>query len=179
MKDFTIFQFDNYREFLKQTYEYLKTHDPKFSFRYFSKIAGFKSSSMLKYVMDGKRNLSLEASKKFAEAFNLNKKESDFFVTLVLFNQSVNLEEKQSLALLLLDFAGYQKCHPLSDSQLKYYSLWYFSAVKELVGLSNFKEDPQWISKSMNMAITPSGSAPRFRGNCKISALFSETPPES
>ncbi len=53
----SVFEYDNYREFLRDSYEYLKAANPKYSYRYFSKSAGFKSSSVMKMIMDGKRNM--------------------------------------------------------------------------------------------------------------------------
>jgi uncharacterized protein (TIGR02147 family) len=56
-----IYNFSDYRDFLKDRYRQLKEADSLFSFRYFSKEAGFGSPNYLKLVMDGKRNLSTEA----------------------------------------------------------------------------------------------------------------------
>ena len=52
-----IYNFSDYRDFLKDRYRQLKEADPVFSFRHFSKQAGFGSPNYLKLVMDGKRNL--------------------------------------------------------------------------------------------------------------------------
>jgi uncharacterized protein (TIGR02147 family) len=48
----SIFEYDNYRAFLKDSYEAAKARDPKFSFRFFARLAGFKSSATLKRVME-------------------------------------------------------------------------------------------------------------------------------
>ncbi len=67
-----IYNFSDYRDFLKDRYRQLKEADPVFSFRHFSKQAGFGSPNYLKLVMDGKRNLSAEAVFKFAKGLRLD-----------------------------------------------------------------------------------------------------------
>src|SRR3989338_9919808 len=83
-----IFEYDNYRSFLKDLYALLKQEKSAFSFRFFSRQAGFRSPNFLKLVMEGKRNLSPESIEKFAKGLKLNKNEADFFRRLVLLNQA-------------------------------------------------------------------------------------------
>ena len=79
-----IYNFTDYREFLKDRYRQLKINDPLFSFRHFSKSAGFGSPNYLKLVMDGKRNLSAEAIAKFAKGLRLDNHESEYKADFVI-----------------------------------------------------------------------------------------------
>src|ERR1700722_999673 len=94
----SIFEYDNYRDFLRDYYLSAKAENKNFSFRYFSRIAGYKSSNFLNLVMKGKSNISLESIGKLTEAMKLNKEESVFFRNLVHFNQSDNSEDKQTFS---------------------------------------------------------------------------------
>src|SRR4051794_9980033 len=89
-----IFEHTDYREFLRAAYAEMKAKDPKFSFRYFSKAAGFKSSSVLKEVIDGRSNIALHSIARFAKALKLNSEEALFFHHLVLMNQAKTLEDR-------------------------------------------------------------------------------------
>ena len=130
-----IFNYQDYREFLKDTYSYLKKNSRYFSFRYFSKTAGFTSPNIFKLVMDGDRNLSTEGVGKFLKGLKLGKNESEFFKILVKFNQAKSSVEKQSVAEEILKFKAYRKIYPLGQAQYNYYSNWYFIAIREMVAL--------------------------------------------
>src|SRR6266436_101875 len=89
-----VFEYDNYRTYLKAVYESSKAMDKKFSYRYFSRLIGFQSPSFLKHVIEGKRNLSLVSIEKFVLAFKLNKEQAHFFKNLVFLNQGTTVEER-------------------------------------------------------------------------------------
>lgn len=149
-----IFEYDNYREFLKDMYAHLKTTKPQFSYRYFSRVAGFKSPNFLKLVIDGERNLSSDSLQKFVKALKLDAKEGPFFRHLVLLGQATTLEEKKYFAEELIKSKFYKKLHPLKKVQYAYYANWYMIPIREMVGLKNFKEDPKWIAKQLKPNIT-------------------------
>src|ERR1700691_1182133 len=99
--------------FLKDFYSHAKFKNKKFSYRYFSRMAGFKSPNFLKQVMDSQSNLSMESINKFAKVLKLNGEETSFFRNLVLLNQSTNVEEKQIYAKEILRCRTYRRMHPL------------------------------------------------------------------
>ncbi|HEX4924753.1 MAG TPA: TIGR02147 family protein [Bdellovibrionales bacterium] len=155
----TIFEYDNYRAFLGDTYAHLKETKSFFSFRYFSKAAGFSSPNFLKLVIEGKRNLSGESASRFAAALKLNKAESEFFLTLVQFNQADSTDEKSRIATQILKSRSYRKIHPLNQSLFRYYSRWYYVAIREMVAWPAFKGDPVWIAKRLAPQITAEEAA--------------------
>src|SRR3954469_6473209 len=109
-----VFEYSNYRSFLRDLYEFEKAAHRKFSFRYFSKQAGFSSPNFLKLVIEGKRNLSIESIARFAKALKLNKEEATFFRALVLFNQASTTEERGMWVQEILKSRLYRKLHPLN-----------------------------------------------------------------
>ncbi len=141
-----VFEYDDYRLFLRDSYGYLKTHSRTFSFRYFSRRAGFSSPNFLKLVMDGKRNLSSESIPKFVDALKLTKTEGDFFAHLVHFGQSRTASERSQHATKILKSKGYQKMYPLNQAEFSYYACWYYIPVRELVAFPSFREDAKWIA---------------------------------
>jgi uncharacterized protein (TIGR02147 family) len=148
-----IFEYGNYREFLRDLYEHEKATHPKFSFRFFSKQAGFSSPNFLKLVIEGKRNLSAESIVRFAKALKLTQPQAAFFRSLVLFNQAATTEERGLWAQEILKSKVYRKLHPLHAAEYAYYSRWYNVAVRELMGLPSFREDPDWIARAFSPAI--------------------------
>ncbi len=151
----TIFEYEDYRIYLDDMYHYLKLNLKPFSFRYFSRRAGFASPNFLKLVIEGKRNISLDSIPRFSQALKLTKVESEFFFHLVQFNQAKSPSEKSNCANRLLSSRGFQKIHPLKQAEYAYYANWYYIPVRELIAFKNFKENPHWISQTVFPAITP------------------------
>ncbi|MDP2600793.1 MAG: TIGR02147 family protein [Deltaproteobacteria bacterium] len=150
----TIYAYSNYREFLKDMVQELKNSQPSFSYRYFAKKAGYTSPNFLKLVIDGKRNLSEESIRKFAEVFKLGKKEKRFFELLVHYNQTIHPERRQQYYQEILDFAEYRSAHELEKEQYEYLSHWYYPAILELSHLSSFQENPEWIAGQLQNKIS-------------------------
>jgi uncharacterized protein (TIGR02147 family) len=151
----SIFEYDNYRSYLKDLYLNAKSKDRKFSFQYFANIFEFSSTSFFKHVIDGHRNLSEESVDRITKALKLNKEESLHFRNLVHFNQAKTTEEKETYSLEILRSRTYRKIHPLKESQFQYLLNWYYVVVRELINLPGFKEDPEWIAANTLPAITP------------------------
>jgi uncharacterized protein (TIGR02147 family) len=150
-----LFEYENYREFLADRYVGLKQSRPGFSYRVFSRMAGFRSPNFIKLVIDGKRNVSEEAARSLARALKLNRQETEFFLGLIRLNQAKSdFDRRQSFA-ELLRFKNFRQIHQIQADQYEYYSAWYVSAIRELVTLKDFKEDPEWIAKKLYPSIHP------------------------
>ncbi|MBI4124922.1 MAG: TIGR02147 family protein [Deltaproteobacteria bacterium] len=146
--------YTDHRKYLEDRYKELKATQAAFSYRYFSKKAGFASPNFLKLVMDGKRNLSAESIYKFADALKLNKKEKRFFEILVQYNQSTDPRQKEHYYLQMLEFPEYRKVYHLEQEQYEYLSRWYYPAILEMTRLADFEEDPRWIADKLNKKVS-------------------------
>ena len=149
----SVFQYLDYRQFLREWYEAAKASRASFSFRIFSKKAGFTSPNFLKLVMDGKRNLSEESLVKFALALRLNKQESEFFRNLVFFNQAKTHEHKDLYYHRLLQSKKYSQLKPIEKNQYEYYSTWYHPAIRELAVSENFDGSPESIAARLDPVV--------------------------
>lgn len=155
MKQATIFEYDNYRAFLRDLYKFYKETKPYFSYRYFSRKAGFRSPNFLQLVIEGKRNLSPESIEKFTNALGLSKKQAEFFRVLVYLNQARTVGEKKIYAEQLMQFRPFRHIHPLRQDQVRYYADWYNIAIRELTTLPEFSEEPAWIARRLVPPISP------------------------
>jgi uncharacterized protein (TIGR02147 family) len=91
----------------------------------------------------------LKSISKFSAALNLNGRESEYFRLLVLFSQSKNDTEKNSMFTEIIRYReSLSKAKTITDLQYRMYSEWYHAAVRELITLENFKSDPLAASKS-------------------------------
>ena len=149
-----IYNFSDYRDFLKDRYRQLKDGDPVFSFRHFSKTAGFGSPNYLKLVMDGKRNLSSEAIGKFATGLRLDEHETEFFQYMVEFNQCSDGPKKRVYEAKLMYLRELFKVKHLIPELYDYYHDWYHAAIRETLKNGPAKNDPAAIGQSLVPALT-------------------------
>jgi uncharacterized protein (TIGR02147 family) len=75
--DSRFFQFESYRDFLKDRFAYLKSVKPSFSARAFAQRAGIGSPSYFGLVVSGQRHLSAEYAERFAQGLGLSKFDGD------------------------------------------------------------------------------------------------------
>src|SRR5262245_50256954 len=102
-----IYEYLDFRSFLRDMFVFRKQENSAFSFRMFSRTAHLKSSNFLKLVMEGKRNLSSQTIQGFAQALKLSKEETDFFENLARFGQAQGAEEKSRYYEKIVRFKSY------------------------------------------------------------------------
>lgn len=135
-----IYQFLDYREFLSAMRDYFKSLDPCFSQRKFAVKAGIPKSnaSILTALINGRKNLSSTYLLSICNAFELKNKEIEYFESLVHFNQTSNLEEKNHFFRLLSRFQG-SRAQKISSEHYGIFSNWYTTAIWHWVGLNENK----------------------------------------
>jgi len=155
----SVFDFLDYRAFLRGYYDSRKRMRAGFSFRTFSKRAGLRSPNFFKLVMDGDRNLGIESVPKFADALGLTGAEREFFADLVAFDQAADSTEKNRAFERIAASRRFRTARRIDGMLLTYLSHWYHPAVRELVASRDFVEDPKWIAKQLRPTISPTQAA--------------------
>ena len=149
-KYLAIYGYTDYRQYLKDFYDFKKDGGHGYSYRAFSKAAGFTSPNILKLVIDGKRNISSESVNKFLQALSLTGNMAEYFKTLVKLNQSKSDDEKVALFETLNKLTPEAKRRQLNQESLQYVSHWLYPVIREMVALDEFRDDPYWISRRIN-----------------------------
>ncbi len=150
-----IFHYHDYRAYLRDVYQLAKKSRGSFSFRTFSKRAGFSSPNFLKLVMDGQRNLTEESLPKFMTGLGLNKQEQEFFRNLVFYNQAKDHENRDAYYHRLVQSRKFASLKPIEKHQYEYCSEWYHSVIRELVAAPDFDGTAEWLSGRISPPITP------------------------
>lgn len=154
-----IFEYLDYREFLKDYYNQKKAANSAFSLRVFSDKIGFKAKDFISRVMNGEKNLSQQSIPKVASGLRLGKHETEFFVALVEFNQAETTAdrdtafEKMQAVLKVVRFA--EKQHLLGHAQYMIYSHPRHLFIRSLIGMFGFDGDYAALAKQVNPKITP------------------------
>ena len=154
-----IFSYLNYRGYLGDYYTAAKANQPHFSYRYFSRRAGFSSSNFLKLVIDGKRNLSHASVDKIAEAIGLSAEEHRFLAHLVSFGQADTDDERAQHLEVLTATRRFWDAKPLDGMVFEYLSSWCNVAIRELAARADFEATPEWIAAQLQPPITTAQAA--------------------
>lgn len=155
----SVYEFLDFRAYLRAYYEASKRSRPSFSFRMFSKLAGLKSPNFLKLVMDGERNLGQESVQRFSSALKLPPREAEFFADLVSFGQADNMAEKNRAFERIAASRRFRQARRIDGELFAYLSHWYNPAVRELAARDDFQEDPRWIAAQLLPHITAGEAA--------------------
>lgn len=91
--NFELLSYLDYRLFLKEAYQKLKTENRHFSHRKIAMLTDTSVGYFMK-IIQGKRNISGSVQTKLCELFKLNTEEIEYFNLLVNHNQAKNEEER-------------------------------------------------------------------------------------
>lgn len=149
----TIYEYNNYRIFLKDTFDSIKANKPQISQRFIANKLGYKSSGAISLILSGKKNISLEKAHSFASFVGLNKEETDYFKLLVQFNQTKSESEEKYL---LLSLAEFKNSHfaTIDLDRYEFFNHWYHSVVREVIGLHPGITSAKDISRLVTPPIT-------------------------
>ena len=129
-----IVEYSDFRQYMLDYYEERKRRSV-FSWREFSKIAGFTSSSYMKVVCDGKSKLSRIGVERTGAAMGLVGFEMEYFRALVEFGQAATEEKKKAAYENMLAIAKVHKVRVLEGDLFEFYDSWQNPVVRELAPL--------------------------------------------
>ncbi|MBR3073478.1 TIGR02147 family protein [Fibrobacter sp.] len=128
-----ITEYQDYRHYMQDFYEEQKKSG--FTWREFSKDAGFASPSYLKLVCEGKSSLSRVGVPRVAAAMKLSGFELAYFEKMVEFGNAANDEKKTAAFADLNRIAKEQKARVIDADMFNYYESAINSIVRELAPL--------------------------------------------
>ena len=126
-----IIEYTDYRKFIQDYYDEHK-RSSAFTWRDFAKAAGFSSAVYLKYVCEGKKNLSLGAAGSVAKAMGLAGFEHTYFVLMVSYAHAKNDEAKRAAFEERCALAMTHKVRVLGKDEFDYFKSWKNPVIREL-----------------------------------------------
>lgn len=153
-RDVEIFDYRDYRAYLRDVYQSRKNSEYGFSYRAFAKRAGLSAPNYLKLVAEGQRNLTAEMAVRFASALGLSGEAAGYFCDLVAFNQAASAAERERCYQRLSSYRRYRNTFRLDAAHAAYHSAWYIPAIRELAACQGFREDPKWIARRLRPSIS-------------------------
>ncbi|PWJ60690.1 MULTISPECIES: TIGR02147 family protein [unclassified Fibrobacter] len=149
-----LFEYLNYREFLRDAYEERHSSDWRFSHRFIAEKADF-DASMFNKILQGKRNLTPRLVSVFADIFCRDEREKQYFSDMVSFNQAKNHSESRQY---LEKLVATKECkvEEVARDQFEYFDHWYHAVIRELVTFYPYVGDDAALGLMVRPPITAS-----------------------
>lgn len=148
-----VFDYLDYREFLKDVYHRNKALDAKFSCRYIAAKVGFKSASYFTQVLHGRTDMTPAMALRFAEFLKLERRESEYLELLVLYARSRSATERRCYLEQLAAFRE-SKAHLVPPEHYEFYECWHHTAIRELLHIEPFAGDHAALARRLRPAIS-------------------------
>ena len=129
MKPITSYQ--DYRKYMRDYYEERK-RSSLFSWREFSRLAGFSSPNYLKLVCEGKSRVSKNGIEGIANAMGLEGIDRDYFCAMVHFGDAKNDEKKTQAFNEMQKIAKENRLRVVDGEAFQYFESWVNPVIREL-----------------------------------------------
>ncbi|WP_297944619.1 TIGR02147 family protein [uncultured Fibrobacter sp.] len=129
MKD--VLEYANYRQYIADYYADRKAKSA-FTWPEFAQAAGFSSPVYLKYVSEGRFNLSDAAVERVAKAMHLADYEQEYFAEMVKFDHAKKDADKKTIFKKMLSIAEAHKTKILEGDAFRFFEDWKNPVIREL-----------------------------------------------
>ena len=126
-----ITEYQNYREYMRDFYEERK-RSSLFSWREFSKLAGFASPNFMQLVCEGKSRLSKTGVGKVADAMGLAGADRDYFFAMERFGDARSDSMKLQAFNEMQKIAKENRLRVVGAEAFKYFESWVNPVLREL-----------------------------------------------
>jgi uncharacterized protein (TIGR02147 family) len=126
-----IVEYTDYRKFIQDYYDERK-RSSAFTWREFARDAGFSSAVYLKYVCEGKKNLSVGAAGSVAAAMGLAGFERTYFVLMVSYAHAKDDKSKRAAFEERCALAHAHKVRVLGSDEFDYFKSWKNPVLREI-----------------------------------------------
>ena len=129
MKD--VLEYTSYRQYIADYYADKKAKSA-FSWQEFARVAGFSSPVYLKYVSEGRFNLSEDATLRVTSAMSLSDYEREYFCEMVKFDHAKTDEKKKFAFNRMLAIADVHKVRTIEADSYRFFEDWKNPVLREL-----------------------------------------------
>jgi uncharacterized protein (TIGR02147 family) len=142
-----VFEYEDVGLFLNDWLKYLKA-SKKISLRQLTREAEI-SVGYLSMVLNGKRRLTEKALQKILIHLKLSPQEKRFLELLHTVEDSESAPIRVDALSEMAKLSAYKKANQKEFDTYKYLTKWYYVAIREMVLLPDFKDDPVWIQERL------------------------------
>lgn len=149
----SIYNYLDYKKYLRDFFDFQRSHETFFSFRYVESKVGIDASNIVK-ILNSKRELSKAGIPKFIQYLKLDKKEGEYFRNLVFFSKAKTDTECKRYFKKLLTIKDMDVTQVRSD-RYEFYLKWYYTAIASVLFYYPFYgDDYEGLAKEVKPNIT-------------------------
>jgi uncharacterized protein (TIGR02147 family) len=151
--EISIYKFVDYRSYFRDYYNQRNKTDRRFSHRFLSDKLGDKSPSFFLKVIQGQRRLTDEQLERIAKLFDLDREETRYLLCMYRYGAAKdNSEREYHLGLMAAISTPSRK--ELGVETSDFYSDWYHSAVRALLGILDIADDLTPITRRLKPTLS-------------------------
>lgn len=151
----SVFQYSDFRTFLNDHIQRKKLRNPSWSCGAWARTLGLKNTASISRILMGGRSPGPEITQRLVRYFEFSPQEKSYFEGLVLLAKS---KGDPTLSVLLMErlreLTPKRSFTLLNHDTFLAISNWWFYAIREMVRLENFREDPQWIAETLRFKVS-------------------------
>jgi uncharacterized protein (TIGR02147 family) len=151
-----VFDYTDYKAYLQRYFSEKKGKNPHFSYQLLARKAGFNNRGFIYNIIKGSRRISKSHCAKISSALGHDKNEAEYFKNIVAYAQAKGDDERSFFLekALRIKFGKSAEALLVRKDQHEFYSKWYHSAVRSIVGMHRFKDDFERLGRKLSPAIT-------------------------
>lgn len=168
----------DFREYLRDYIDFRRNHGDIITNRNFAAAIGLNSSSWLTSVLSGKKGITAKTADSISSFLGHDDWERNYFKTLIKFNQAKTVEKRNNCFSQLkqcLIKKGYYAIQVLDNNQYEYYSKWYHSAVRSILGMVKLGDEYELIARLVSPSITASNAKKSIKLLNKLGLIIKNT----
>ncbi|NLD92234.1 MAG: TIGR02147 family protein [Fibrobacter sp.] len=151
----SLLQYTDFRSYLTDWINDRKSQGLPGSNRWFAMKMEINSTSWLTSVLKGKKGLSKESANRLSKVLKHSPLEARYFELLVQFNLARTVQERTLLYAELHALQKVSDIRTVEASQYDYYTEWYHTAVRSIIGMYAFTDCDDDHEAIASMVIPP------------------------
>ncbi|MEZ0392905.1 MAG: TIGR02147 family protein [Pseudobdellovibrionaceae bacterium] len=153
-----IFNYSDYRSFLREYLSQQMARNPAYSLRAFARKLELAPSS-LSEILNGKKKMSHEMASRLALKLNLKARESKYFLLLADLELAASAESKNQILQQLQGLNRHRSVASLDMEMFRVISDWYHIPIIEMTRLTDFQFTPSNVAKRLGITSVEAASA--------------------
>jgi len=154
MEKVSVFSYTDFRAFIKDRYQFIKSRDRTMTYKKLGKSVGFSSPGFFTQIIQGKSRLPASMVDNLCRALELTVKEQAYFKLLAEFGQTETHARKHELFKKLINM-NTGTARTLTPEQYVVFDKWYYTAIHELLHYTPFNGDFHALAKRLAPPISP------------------------
>jgi len=149
----TIFEYLDYRSYLKDVYEERKSESPFYSYRVMAESFGLFPSNVFR-ILHGDAHLPARCQSRALDVLGLSGRSAEYFQMLIAYSREKSEKARMAIlekALALRDVSR----RSLEERELEYFQHWWTSVVRAQLELSDGRAEPSEMGASLSPAVAP------------------------